>query len=512
MSGLSRLLVAILGISAVPLGAFGQSRPALPATNFDYFKYAVTDLPPHYTGPIGVAEADNTPADNPITNAGATLGRVLFYDKRLSHNNTVACASCHTQETGFADPRRFSQGVDGFTGRHSMALTNASYYENGKFFWDERAETLEDQILQPIQDPIEMGFDLPSLETRLSETDFYPELFNQAFGTPDVTSDRIAKSVAQFVRSMVSYNARFDEIFGGTENPDLSLLTPQELHGFQIYNSTAGRCANCHGTTGHISDDVHNIGLDAVDTDPGAGDGKFKSPSLRNVEVRGRFMHDGRFASLEEVMEFYATGVNQSNPNLDSILVDFEPNFTTEEQEALIAFLNTFTDWDFLTDPRFSDPFEYNCDFNDDNLCNVDDLNQLLAEGPIRDGVPVDGTNAMFDMNGDGTLDNVDRDLWLFEAGQANGLREAYLLGDANLDGLVDVSDFNRWNLGKFTTSTDWDTGDFNGDGLVDVSDFNIWNLKKFTAATDAVPEPAGLLTLLLGCSLLVMIRRTRMA
>jgi cytochrome c peroxidase len=481
------------------LSVSAQSRPALPETTFDYYKYAVSDLPAHYTGPIGPIEVDNTPADNPITNAGATLGRALFYDKRLSHNHTVACASCHSQETGFADSRRFSQGVDGFTGRHSMALTNASYYENGRFFWDERAETLEDQILQPIQDPIEMGFDLPSLEIRLSETDFYPELFNEAFGSPDVTSDRIAKSVAQFIRSMVSYNAKFDQIFEGGENPNLSQLTPQELHGFQIYNSTSGRCANCHGTTGHVSDDTHNIGLDAVDTDPGAGDGKFKSPSLRNSEVRGRFMHDGRFASLEEVMEFYANGVNQSNPNLDTILVGFEPNFTPEEQEALVAFLKTFTDWDFLTDPRFSDPFEFNCDFDEDGGCNINDLDQLLAEGPIQDGVPVDDSNAMFDMNGDGVIDNVDRDAWLLEAGQVNGFREAYLLGDANLDGLVDVSDFNRWNLGKFTASTGWSSGDFNGDGVVDVSDFNIWNLNKFSAVADAVPEPAAAWLLLSG-------------
>ncbi len=175
--------------------------PNLPWQLDDYYGYAVTNLPTHYQE-ANIVAADNTPVDNQITNAGATLGRVLFYDKRLSHNYTVGCASCHTQETGFSDTRQKSQGVNGQTGRHSMALGNAKYYGREKFFWDERADTLEDQVLMPIQDPVEMGMDLATLTTRLSQTAFYPDLFNAAFGTPDVTSDRILEST----RTVCAFN------------------------------------------------------------------------------------------------------------------------------------------------------------------------------------------------------------------------------------------------------------------------------------------------------------------
>ena len=216
--------------------------PNLPTQVDDYYGYAVTNLPPHFQDAALVA-ADNTPADNPITNEGATLGRVLFYDKRLSHDFGVACASCHTQNTGFSDVRRKSQGVNGQTARHSMALGNAKYYERGKFFWDERADTLEDQVLMPIQDPIEMDLDLATLTQRLSNTSYYADLFNAAFGTPDVTSERISKALAQFVRSMVTYQSKYDSILDANGMPDLGQLTQPELRGFQLFHSSAGRCA-----------------------------------------------------------------------------------------------------------------------------------------------------------------------------------------------------------------------------------------------------------------------------
>jgi cytochrome c peroxidase len=302
--------------------------------------------------------ADNTPQTNPITNAGATLGRVLFYDKRLSLNNSVSCGSCHSQANGFADPAQFSTGFQGgLTGRHGPALGNAKFYRRGKFFWDERAATLEDQALMPIQNEVEMGMTLPDLVTKLQNTSFYPQLFQDAFGTPEVTSDRISKALAQFMRAMVTYQAKFDQ---SIVTPLQSPLTASEQNGRNIFNN-AGHCGGCHGTNAFIAVIPENNGLDATITDVGVGNGAFKVPSLRNVAVRGRFMHDGRFTSLDQVVEFYNSGV-QNNPGLSPALKTpqgqpIRLNLTAQEKADLIAFLQALTDNTFLNDPKFSNPF-----------------------------------------------------------------------------------------------------------------------------------------------------------
>ncbi len=355
--------------------------PSLPVVPYDYVAYAVTNLPAHYAGtqaqPLNVAAADNTPPDNPITNAGATLGRVLFYDKRLSANDTTSCASCHQQARGFSDSNRLSQGFQGgSTDRHAMGLTNAKYYARGRFFWDERAATLEAQVLQPIQNPVEMGMTLPQLETKLSGLTYYPPLFQAAFGSTAVTSDHVAKALAQFVRSMVSYQSKYDRAFtqsaGGPPN-FAAVFTPQELQGLQLFGGTPGgppggngrtlSCNQCHGTAAQIAANVENNGLDAILTDVGAGGGRFKVPSLRNVAVRAPFMHDGRFATLDAVIEHYNSGVKDS-PNLSPRLRAGGPagppqrlNLSNEEKSALLALLNTLTDNTFLFDPKFSNPF-----------------------------------------------------------------------------------------------------------------------------------------------------------
>ena len=285
----------------------GLGTPQLPATPYSYSD-AANPLPRWYT--VGnVTGADNSFA-NPTTDAGATLGRVLFYDKRLSSTDKVACASCHQQRFGFADNVALSPGVDGVTARHSMALGNARFYARGRFFWDERAVTLEDQVLQPIQNTVEMGMTLPNLVAKLNATPFYAPLFNTAFGSTEITSDRIAKALAQFVRSLTTSNSRFDATFTNGNTPNVALLTPQEAQGFQLFNQSG--CDQCHGTNANISDNVHNNGLDPVITDVGAGNGRFKSPSLRNVAVRAPYMHDGRFTTLEQVVAFYNNGVQNS--------------------------------------------------------------------------------------------------------------------------------------------------------------------------------------------------------
>jgi cytochrome c peroxidase len=186
-------------------------------------------------------------------------------------------------------------------------------------------------------------------------------LFEAAFGSAEITADRMSRALAQFVRAMVSGRSRFDQAFtqGGPPN-FAATFTAQELLGQQLYDGRAG-CARCHGTVAHIAPAAINNGLDAVVVDQGAGQGRFKAPSLRNVAVRGRFMHDGRFASLEEVIEFYNSGV-QNNPGLDQRLrgpggQPLRLNLTVQEKAALAAFLRTLTDTQFLTDVRFSNPF-----------------------------------------------------------------------------------------------------------------------------------------------------------
>jgi cytochrome c peroxidase len=334
--------------------------------------YANPALPPSFSVQPIVGQ-DNTPVNNPVTNAGATLGRVLFYDKRLSLNQTVACASCHQREHGFSDPRKFSAGFQGgLTGRNSMGLTNARWYQRRAFFWDERSATLEDQVLQPIQNAVEMGMTLPALVTRLSAEPYYATLFNNAFGSPTVTSTRISLALAQFVRSIVSTRSKFD--IGAASG--FGNFTAQENLGRQIFNGQVGNatCTACHGTDNFVpGPNINNNGLENPYIDKGRGEitglpqdeGLFKVPSLRNIERTAPYMHDGRFTTLEQVVEFYNSGV-VNHPNLSPPLRTPPPgngprrlNLTTQQKAALVAFLKTLTDDSVATDEKFSDPFNY---------------------------------------------------------------------------------------------------------------------------------------------------------
>lgn len=344
------------------------------------YTYAPAPLPPHLLTPMILGQ-DNTPAGNPTTNAGAALGRVLFHDKRLSANQTISCASCHQAEHGFSDPRRFSVGFDGgLTGRNSMGLTNARFYRRQAFFWDERAATLEEQVLLPIQNEVEMGMTLDLLVSRLSAEPFYAELFTSAFGSPAVTTSRISRALAQFVRSIASGDSKYDQgIALGFTN-----FTPQENRGRAIFQGPQGGCSACHGSDNFVPGDlIFNNGLENPYLDKGVGEvtgstadeGFFKVPSLRNIALTAPYMHDGRFATLEEVIEFYNSGV-VNHPNLSPALrqpVGPPPppgtpptlggprrlNLTATDKAALLAFLRTLTDTSVTTDPKFSDPFRY---------------------------------------------------------------------------------------------------------------------------------------------------------
>lgn len=349
----------------------------LPANPYDY---ASLDLP-YYLQDLNTRREDNTPESNPITDWGATLGRVLFYDKELSANRTISCASCHHQENSFADPVRFSEGfAGGQTLRNSMSLTNARFYRAGHFFWDERAASLEDQVLQPIVDHIEMGLSLTEMVERLGRQPHYEVLFERAYGDGPITEEGVELALAQFVRSLVSYHSPFDEaILSAPEQIDPFLIGESELPGLSeaenrgmIVFFNQGRCDGCHKTAFMVTDVPTNNGLDSVIMDLGIGGitgnaidmGRFKIPSLRNVAVTAPYMHDGRFATLEEVVEHYNSQVKYT-PSLDLRLTGIGSNMNvprrlnlTEQQKAdLVTFLHALTDENFLTDERFSDPF-----------------------------------------------------------------------------------------------------------------------------------------------------------
>lgn len=353
-------LSAALILTAFTLRLDDGAEPVLPATPYNY---ANITLPSHLTAATSRL-ADNTPADNLITDAGATLGRVLFYDTRLSRNRTTACASCHHQDHGFADTTSFSTGFDGEkTERNAMSLSFGRFYQPGRFFWDERAETLEEQTLMPIQDPIEMGMTLEEAVARLEATGFYPDLFGDAFGTPDITSERMSRALSQFVRSIVAPNSRYDQeraYQGGRTGQPLPNFTSQENRGLQLFFSEA-RCSECHGGDLQITDRPFSNGLDTFPADRGVRFGIFKVGSLRNIELTAPYMHDGRFETLEEVVEHYNSEI-QPSPALFVGLRDTNGrpvrlNLSEKERAAIVAFLKTLTDETLATDERWSNPF-----------------------------------------------------------------------------------------------------------------------------------------------------------
>ena len=339
--------------------------------NFEALEnYSNPDYPIHYINVIG---DNNEPNNNITTNSGATLGRILFFDKQLSINDAVSCASCHQQGIAFTDNDQFSTGFDGIgvTGAHSMRLLNARFYEGQSFFWDKRAPTLEAQTTEPIINSVEMGFDasnggLDALITKMNAIAYYPALFETTFGDETITVDRIQRALAQYIRAMVSTDSRFDEAFAQNYNPNVQgngigqnfpQFTAEENLGKRIFTTNQGgiNCAGCHQIpTFALNDNVRGIGLDPNETTI------FKAPSLKNIATSARFMHDGRFSSLAEVVEFYNSGI-QPGPMLDNRLMqNAQPvrmNLSETEKQALIAFLETLTDNTVVNDPKFSDPF-----------------------------------------------------------------------------------------------------------------------------------------------------------
>ena len=331
-------------------------------------EYASPAMPRHLQN---LGAFDNTPATNPVTNAGATLGRVLFFDRQLSLNGTTSCASCHLAGAGFADTVRFSKGFAGElnTRAQSMRLFNLRFFTQGQMFWDRRAPNLETLITMPIRDSVELGFTdaaggVDSLMRRMRTLPYYPELFTLAYGDNAITEERLRRALAQYLRSLVSRDSRFDRALIATGGTNLATpfadFTPAENRGkflFMTIRPQGGlQCFECHvGPALTLNADVRSNGVDSLETRI------FRVPSLKSVATSRHFMHDGRFDSLEQVVEFYNSGV-QPSPLLDHRMIDTSGkprrlNLSAADKAALVAFLKTLTDDITPYEARFSDPF-----------------------------------------------------------------------------------------------------------------------------------------------------------
>lgn len=377
MRGLT-LAAAVLALAACGGDSAEPPTPAgvTAATRIDFAhvaNYAAPPLPAYFDETV--AALDNSPASNPIDDRVATLGRVLFHDLRLSTNNRASCASCHQQRFGFTDPMRFSNGIStaGTTDFHAMRLGNLRYWHPGTTFWDRRAANAEAQASHPLHSLVEMGWNEPAggldaLIGKMAATAYYPELFAWAFGDATITEPRIQQALAQFVRAMVSRDSRWDagyaQVFSATApkralDVDLPNFTPEENRGRHLFMAGVSEggagCASCHQPpTFALAADARSNGLDDGETR------LFKAPSLRSVGLTGPYMHDGRFATLADVVDFYATGV-RDGPALDPRLRHGPGprrlDLSAADRAALVAFLKTLDDPVLTTDPRFGDPF-----------------------------------------------------------------------------------------------------------------------------------------------------------
>lgn len=353
----------IIGISIVLLFVLLHAC----ATRQHYASSAAIADPTPYTLPypgwaVDSLHAPILPYDNPLTVEGIALGRRLFYDKALSRDGTMSCGSCHIQEHAFSDPRRYSIGMEDEVGsRNAMALVNLAW--GHFFFWDARAHTLELQALSPVKDHREMFNAWPEVIQRLREKPGYEEQFHAAFGTYDIDSLRVVFALAQFERTLLSFDSPFDRFHYGC---DSTALTPQQQRGMDLFFGSA-HCLDCHELPNFQDHGVINIGLERVPVDKGLGArtgiarhmGQFKTPTLRNIAVTAPYMHDGRFATLEEVVNFYADDVVLDIPNFDDHMFAWKMgavNLDEAERADLVAFLHALTDTTFLNDPAHSAP------------------------------------------------------------------------------------------------------------------------------------------------------------
>ena len=318
----------------------------------------LTTTPPEV--PVEFYIPDGFPApvynfqNNPITQDGFKLGRKLFYDPILSRDSTVACGSCHQQFVAFAHADRFSHGIDNLVGsRNSPGLYNLAWFPN--FMWDGGVNHIEVQPIAPINNPVEMDETLANAVFKLQRSSFYPQMFEKAFGSDSVTAQHMLRAMAQFMGAMISAGSKYDEYRAGNVT-----LTTSEMNGLNVFRA---KCASCHTEPLLTDMQFRNNGLDSVFfTDAGRGhitqlpqdSGLFRVPSLRNVALTYPYMHDGRFYSLNNVLDHYSSGIVQSS-TLDPLLTPGGMNLTAQEKTDIISFLYTLTDHKYIADKRFSE-------------------------------------------------------------------------------------------------------------------------------------------------------------
>lgn len=402
---MKKVILALGAFTAVLFTACQQQ------SEFEYYYYEPEDLavikqylnlpelPPKYSPELASHLTKASLSSRTINSDEATLGRVLFYDKNLSKDKTISCASCHRQDKGFGDDKAVSPGVYERQGdRNSIALSSvanfASYYGQDlnpgsgiPFFWDNRASTAADQAIGSMTNPKEMDMHETDIVEAVQGQPYYTPLFKKAFGDATVTKNRVTAAIASFVNSMGSYQSKFDEganqatagtsfVFGQEMNNNFANFTAAENRGKTLY---INNCSSCHSTNfGRPVKLYANNGLDATTTDRGVGgvttnpvfgngptEGAFKVPTLRNIAVTGPYMHDGRFKTLEEVLDHYSGNI-KNHPSLSAELTTSgiaggpakQINLSAQDKSDLISFLNTLTDNSFVVDERFSDPFK----------------------------------------------------------------------------------------------------------------------------------------------------------
>lgn len=342
-------------------------KPEVVGTTPYVFEYP--ELFANYLPPI------DDPNDNITTEEGVELGRLLFYDVRLSGDNTQSCGSCHGSSTSFSDTSVYSVGIDGVAGgRNAMPIFNLAWMKNG-LFWDGRATSIEDQAFGPVTNPVEMHETWPNAVSKIAGDQQYQFLFEQVFGSGDIDSVKVSKAIAQFERTLITGDSPFDKFLassfatGSSGWSETNELLAYE--GFALFmDESKGDCFHCHGDQFNPlwTDNIyHNNGLDATFTDKGLGevtgnpvdDGKFKTPSLRNLAFTAPYMHDGRFSSLNQVISHYSTGL-QDSPTIDPLMKDVGTGgvqLNPAEMNSLKWFLLSLSDSSFIQNPAFTDPW-----------------------------------------------------------------------------------------------------------------------------------------------------------
>jgi cytochrome c peroxidase len=303
------------------------------------------------------------PANNPLTEEGVALGKKLFFDSILSGDGSQSCASCHNPKKAFTDQQQFSDGIQGkFGKRNAMPLFNLAWNFDERFAWDGKEFGLEEQALEPVSNPIEMHANWKKVADRLQQNKAYPNLFFKAFGTSKIDSILVTKAIAQFERTLISGNSKFDQFLR-----EETTLTSEEQNGFDVFMDEAkGDCFHCHGSDNNplwTDNKFHNNGLDATFQDIGLAEvtgnpndnGKFKSPSIRNLAFTAPYMHDGRFTTLEEVIAHYSEGLKKS-ATIDPLMKNVNKGgvqLSTRDKTDLKAFLLTLSDNDFNSNTAF---------------------------------------------------------------------------------------------------------------------------------------------------------------